>query len=269
MTRHPWLVATLLIAAPGYSAAQEAGAPPVDATALAKQSQNPVGSLVSVPFQFNFNTGGDLGERTFMNVNIQPVIPFKATDRWNVIARAIVPLDNVPGEAGTRFSGVGDIQMQLFVTPATPPAVIWGLGAALSFPTATVEPVQTGTWGAGPSFVLVKMTRSFVLGGLVSQIWPLTDAGDAPEMNLLTIQPAVNYNFGHGWALSFSPVITANWDAPAGEQWTVPVGLGVTRTVVFNRRPMNLGMTYSYNLEHPAGTAGQQLRFSITLLYPK
>jgi hypothetical protein len=267
--RHPWLVAALLIAAPGYSAAQQAGAPPVNATELAKQSQNPVGSLVSVPFQFNFNTGGDLGERTFMNLNIQPVIPFKATDRWNVIARAIVPLDNVPGEAGTRFSGVGDIQMQLFVTPARPPAVIWGLGAALSFPTATVEPVQTGTWAAGPSFVLVKMTRSFVLGGLVSQIWPMADAGDAPEMNLLTIQPAVNYNFGHGWAISFSPVITANWDAPAGERWTVPLGLGVTRTVVFNRRPMNIGTTYSYNLEHPAGTAGQQLRFSITLLYPK
>ena len=90
MTRHPWLVAALLIAAPGYPAAQEAGAPPVDATALAKQSQNPVGSLVSVPFQFNFNTGGDLGERTFLNVNVQPVIPFKATDRWNVIARACV-----------------------------------------------------------------------------------------------------------------------------------------------------------------------------------
>jgi len=53
-------VAALLIAAPVHSAAQEAGAPPVDATALAKQSQNPVGSLVSVPFQFNFNTGGDL-----------------------------------------------------------------------------------------------------------------------------------------------------------------------------------------------------------------
>lgn len=98
--------------------------PPVDATALAKQSQNPVGTLVSVPLQFNFNTGGDLDERTFLNVNVQPVIPFKLTDRWNVIARAIVPLDSVPGEAGIRFSGVGDIQLQTFVTPAVPLAII-------------------------------------------------------------------------------------------------------------------------------------------------
>jgi len=265
-------VAVLLMVMPSGLLAQQATAPPaqpVDATALAKQSQNPVGNLVSVPLQFNFNTGGDLGERTLMNVNLQPVIPFRATDRWNVIARAIVPLDSVPGEAGTRFSGVGNIQLQMFVTPAQPPDIIWGVGAAVSFPTATTEPLETGTWAAGPSLVLVKMTRRFVFGGLISQIWPVADAGDAPETNLLTIQPAVNYNFGHGWAIAFSPVITANWDAPAGDRWTVPVGLGLTRTTVFNRRPMNLGITYNYNVERPAGSAGQQLRFSVTLLYPK
>ncbi|HEX2454740.1 MAG TPA: hypothetical protein VHI99_13635 [Vicinamibacterales bacterium] len=266
----PCTVAVLLIVTPvrAQQVAQPA-APAVDATALAKQSQNPVGSLVSVPFQFNFNTGGDLGERTLLNVNFQPVIPFRLTDRWNVIARTIVPLESVPGDAGTRFSGVGDIQLQLFVTPAAPRAIIWGLGGAFSFPTATIDPVESGTWAAGPSLVLVKMTGSFVLGGLVSQIWPLADAGDARETNLLTIQPAVNFNFGHGWAMAFSPVITANWDAPVGDRWTVPVGLGLTRTVVFNRRPMNLGISYNYNIEHPAGTAGEQLRFTVTLLYPR
>jgi hypothetical protein len=69
--------------------------------------------------------------------------------------------------------------------------------------------------------------------------------------------------------ISFSPVITANWDAPTGDQWTVPAGVGLTHTTVFNRRPMNIGLSYYYNLEHPSGAAGQQLRFSVTLLYPK
>jgi len=268
----PCRVAVLLIVTAGRVLAQDAAAPPaqpVNATELAKQSQNPVGNLVSVPFQFNFNTGGDLEDRTFLNVNVQPVIPFKVSDDWNVVARAIIPLDNMPVDDNTRFSGVGDIQLQTFVTPAKPGAVIWGLGGALSFPTATLEPVQTGTWAAGPSFVLVKMTHSFVIGGLISQVWPMADAGDARETNLLTVQPAINFNFGHGWALSFSPVMTANWDAPDSDRWTVPVGLGLTRTTVFNRRPMNLGLSYYYNLEHPAGSAGEQLRLSVTLLYPK
>ena len=108
----------------------------------------------------------------------------------------------------------------------------------------------------------------FVLGGLVSQFWPMADAGDEPETNLLTLQPFVNYNFGTGWALSFAPIMTANWDAESGEEWTVPIGIGITRTTVFNRRPMNLGVQYYYNVERPDGSAGQQLRFIVALLFP-
>ena len=54
----------------------QAQQPAHDVNALAKETQNPVGSLISVPFQFNFNTGGDLEDRTFFNLNFQPVIPF-------------------------------------------------------------------------------------------------------------------------------------------------------------------------------------------------
>src|SRR5262245_41919000 len=61
-----------------------------DATSLAKETQNPVSSLITVPLQFNFNSGGDLGDGTIFNLNFQPVIPFKATSDINVIARTIV-----------------------------------------------------------------------------------------------------------------------------------------------------------------------------------
>ena len=71
------------------------------------------------------------------------------------------------------------------------------------------------------------MAGPFVLGGLISQLWPVSDAGDATETDLFTLQPFVNYNFGHGWALSFSPIITANWDASSGNEWTVPIGIGL------------------------------------------
>jgi hypothetical protein len=68
--------------------------------------------------------------------------------------------------------------------------------------------------------------------------------------------------------MSFSPAITANRDASAGNQWTVPLGLGITKTTVFNGRPMNVGLTYYGNVKRPDGAAGEQLRFSISLLYP-
>lgn len=260
------IAAMITCGVPALAHAQE---PKPDVTALAKETQNPVAGLISLPFQFNFNTGGDLEGRTFFNLNFQPVIPFKVTQHWNVIARTIVPVDSFPAPDGTRYNGVGDIQEQVFFTPAQSGAIIWGVGPSFSFPSATALPAETGTWAAGPAAVVVKMTGPFVLGGLVSQLWPLSDAGEEPEMNLFTVQPFVNYNFGQGWALGFAPVITANWDGPDGNEWTVPLGLGLARTTVFNRRPLTVGITYYSNVERPDGAAAQQLRFVVTLLYPR
>ena len=71
------LTGALILTAAVASAQEEKAGPPekVDATALAKQTQNPVADLVSIPFQFNFNSGGGLGDGTLYNLNIQPVIP--------------------------------------------------------------------------------------------------------------------------------------------------------------------------------------------------
>jgi hypothetical protein len=58
---------------------------------LAKQLANPISSLISVPFQsnFEFDVGDDEGFR--YTLNTQPVIPFAITERWNVIARTVLP----------------------------------------------------------------------------------------------------------------------------------------------------------------------------------
>jgi hypothetical protein len=91
--------------------AQVAGQKPEDeATKLAKQTQNPVADLVSLPFQFNFNTGGGFGGQTFFNLNFQPVIPVKGVlEKWTIIFRTVVPYVSVPTGADNRQVGLGDI----------------------------------------------------------------------------------------------------------------------------------------------------------------
>lgn len=243
--------------------------PQHDVKALAKQTQNPVADLTAVPLQFNFNSGGDLEDRSLFLLNFQPVIPFKATASWNVIARFIVPIQSVPGPDATRYSGLGDIQTQLFITPAKSGSFVWGVGPTFSFPTASAAPAETGTWAMGPSAVVVKMAGPWVLGGLISQLWPLHDAAGDPETDLFTLQPFINYNFGEGWALAFAPIISANWNASDGNQWTVPLGLGISKTTIFNRRPVTLTAQYYYNVERPDGAPGQQLRFVMSFLFPR
>src|SRR5580658_1671731 len=65
-------------------------------TALAKETQNPVGDIVSVPFQFNFNSGGAYVDQTFFNLNFQPVIPIHLNSKVTYITRTIVPVVSIP-----------------------------------------------------------------------------------------------------------------------------------------------------------------------------
>ena len=76
---------------------------------LAKKTQNPVADLISVPFQNNVNFGVGPKDDVQYILNIQPVIPFRLTENWNLISRTIVPLiyqpELAPGSA--RYSGSG------------------------------------------------------------------------------------------------------------------------------------------------------------------
>ena len=248
----------------------DAPAPEPDVNALAKQTQNPVADLISLPFQFNFNNGGGLENGTLFNLNFQPVIPFKLTDNWNMIARTIVPVLSIPGPDGTRFSGVGDIQEQIFISPSKAGKLIWGFGPIFSLPIATTEPVQTGSWAAGPNFVVLTMPGHWVVGAVMNQLWTFADSSpNNTEINQFFFQYFINYNFGKGWAIVSAPSITANWEASSGNEWTVPFGIGISRTTVFDGRPMSLQIQYFHNVERPEGTASNQVRFQVALLYPK
>ena len=64
-----------------------------EADKLAKQLDNPISSLISVPFQANEDWGfGPTGNGYKFTLNIQPVIPISISKDWNLIVRTIVPI---------------------------------------------------------------------------------------------------------------------------------------------------------------------------------
>ena len=273
-----WVLVALLVALPvaaglearaqgAAQAAQPAGE--ANATDLAKQTQNPVGDVVSVPLQFNWNQGGFYQDQSYFNLNFQPVIPIHMTKSTTLIARTILPINSVPVGNGVSYSGVGDLQQQIYFTPAKPGKIIWGLGPAFSLPIATAYPVKTGTWAGGGDAVLLAMPGPWVLGSLFMQLSPMHDTGGPPKTNLFLWQYFVNYNFGKGWALASAPTITANWDAADGQKWTVPVGGGISRTLVFNKQPMTLGFQYYYNAKRPDNAASTTVRFIVAFIFPQ
>lgn len=240
-----------------------------DLASLAKATQNPVADLVAIPLQFNFNNGGALGDQTLFNLNFQPVLPIHLGPKLNLIARTVAPIFSAPAADGERERGVGDIQEQLFFSPTkTFGSLVWGVGPVMSFPTATASSFATGSWGLGPSGVFVINVGSFVLGGLVSQIWNVKDNEGRPRVNTFTAQPFINYNFGAGWALGLGPVISANWDADRDDTWTLPLGGGISRTLVFDKQPMTLGFQYYRNVITPDSGPDNQLRVVVNFLFP-
>src|SRR5450755_1779216 len=99
----------------------------MSAEELAKLAQNPVGNLISVPFQnnTNLNFGPEKGTQNILN--IQPVIPISISDDWNIITRTILPVISMPalGPDVGSTNGIGDTTLTAFLSPANPSEWIW------------------------------------------------------------------------------------------------------------------------------------------------
>lgn len=237
---------------------------------LARASQNPVSAMISVPFQNNLQI---LENRTVLNaLLIQPVVPFTLNTDWNLVTRTIVPvlaLSSPP--PGFDKWGLGDIQQSFFFSPAKPTSngVIWGVGPALSYPTASDTIYGSGKWSAGPGLVGLTMRGPWVIGALLNNIWSFAGDSDRPRVSLMTLQPFVNYNFDDGWFLQSAPLINANWVAPSGEKWLVPVGGGGGRTFRIGNQPVTAILTGFHNVERPTGGPEWNIRFQMTFMFPR
>jgi len=258
-----WL--TVLVFTPSWAADEE--------TELAKKAQNPVADLISVPLQNNFNFGVGPKNVTQYVLNVQPVIPFELTSEWNLITRTILPIINQPSPADGVSSnfGLGDINPTLFLSPAKPGALIWGVGPTFTFPTATDTALGRGKWSMGPAAVALTMQGPWVLGALVNQQWSFAGDSDRRSVSQMLIQPFVNYNLPDGWYLTTSPIFTANWMADSGERWTVPLGGGFGKLWRVGNvgLPVNTQLQAFYNVEKPQGAAEWTLRFQVQVLLPK
>jgi hypothetical protein len=290
--------------APGDSGAAEGQLTPAQKLALIKESQNPVGNIAVFPMQNNFNYAAGPNKLSLYNLNLQPVVPIMLSPKMNLIERAIVPILNQPpafppADCPQQFLaaypcgsqlGIGSIQLQSYFAPRTKPnALIWGAGPIFSFPTVT-KYFGSNQVGAGLNAVGLVMPGPWVIGMLVNQQWRIagpaqaptsvctdcldegnTQSGEAPastSINSFLAQPFINFNFGKGWALSEAPVITANWNKPGDQKWTVPLGLVVVQTNTWFKLPMSFALGYYGNIVRPQFAPYGQIRFQWSLIWP-
>lgn len=245
----------------------------MSAEELAKLAQNPVGNLISVPFQDNVNLNSGPEKGTQNVLNIQPVIPIEITKDWNIITRTILPVISQPAmySGDSRINGIGDLQFSAFLSPANPGEWIWGAGAIAQAPTHSNGALGNDNWGLGPSFVLLHLAKGdpWVYGFLVNNLWSLSTSSGAPSYSNGLVQPFLNYNFEGGTYLTSSPILTVNWKADSSNQWTVPVGGGIGHIFHFGKLPVNAQVSAYYNAVRPDYGANWQIRAQVQFMFPK
>jgi hypothetical protein len=214
--------------------ATPASAQESDAAALAKAAQNLVADMISLPFQ--------------------------------MISQPAFAVDQ------DREFGIGDIQFSAFFSPKkVVDGWVWGVGPIAQLDTATDDRLGQGAWGLGPTAVALHLGKTWVYGALINNVWSVSKDEGRRDVNQLLLQPFVNYNFpkSPGRYLTFAPIITADWEADNGQQWTVPLGLGIGQIARFGKQPVNMQASAYYNVEKPDDAADWQLRLQMQLLFPK
>jgi hypothetical protein len=252
---------------------------------LAKQLQNPIANLISVPIQsnFDFKVGPDNGFR--YTANIQPVIPINLSAKWIVISRTILPVvhqsdafappsddEGDGGESDTfggsgEQTGLGDLTQSLFFSPKKPlPGnIIFGIGPALLIPTATNKYLGSEKWGLGPTTVALKQAGPWTVGMLFNYIASYAGHADRNDVRSAFLQPFASYTFKNTTSIGLNTESTYDF---VSNTWTTPLNLTVSKLYKLGKQPVNFTVGGKYYATGPAGAPEWGIRFVTTFLFP-
>lgn len=237
---------------------------------LAKKLNNPVASLVSVPFQNNFDFGaGPSGNGFQYKLNIQPVIPFSLSEDWNLISRTILPFIHQNDIIGTTTqSGLGDTTESLFLSPKNPGpgGLIWGVGPDLYLPTATESLLGAEKWGAGPTAVALVQEHGWTCGILANQIWSFAGNDSRQRISSAYMQPFLLYTTKMHTSFIVNSESTYDW---VNSQWTVPFNFDLQQLLRIRKQIVAFEVGARYYAAKPNNGPNWGLRFTVTFLFPK
>jgi len=248
---------------------------------LAKELNNPNNDVAKLTFksQYRWYTGDlpDADNQDNYTLLFQPVFPFsvgQTEEHKNVLfARPAIPFvfdQPVPTVENGQFdfdkvSAMGDWVFDLGYGRTYKTGWLWLAGIVNTLPVATDSAVAGKQWRSGPEAVLGYIQKWGLLAVFPSHQWDVAGWSDT-YYSTTQIQTFAMFTPGGGWAVGTQPIMDYDW---RNEDWTVPVNLYISKTVLFGKTPFKFDLDINYYVEQPDAFGPEwMVGFNITPIVP-
>ena len=264
------------------SDASTSASPAISADEIALELSNPVSAIRSLAIDLEFRTyRGDLPEADgqFSSRYVFDLSwPIKLANGNNILLSATIPVNR----AQPLWTRPGGRQLGEFRIRQVPERVFTGgvfrdghshlddsginvgyggtnasglfgmFGLASILPTSTDQNVSRDQYLLGPEFALGKITGWGLIGAQAKHLTNVYGEGDGDwDTNMSSLQLLFAYGLGNGWQIESSPIIHYDWEAVSGNEWSVPIGGGVSKTVRLGSLPLKMAFDIEYFVVSP------------------
>ncbi len=253
---------------------------------IARELANPNNTLGSLSFNLDtISYSGNLpgaSDQTALRLSFQPILPYSLGDGMNLFVRPLIPVvfDQPVPVVGDQavFAGsenfdskgteLGDISFDVAVGKSLSNGVVLIGGVVGTLPTATDDALGLDQYLLGPEFAIAKVFDWGVAGVLVTHQWDVAGE-DSFDTSITGGSYFFTYNLKDGWQISMSPNYSYNHNAASGDKLTLPLGIGLSRTMVLGGKPWKFAAQYWHYVEKPdAFGPDWQIRLTVTPVVP-
>ena len=235
---------------------------PKSAADVAKELANPATPLSSLGNHLEYRSfKGDLpgaDDQDSWVYSFQPSFPFSIGEGAILALRPAIPIilkqpvfDAGEGAFSDKGVELGDISFDFVYGKTSKTGLITMGGLFGILPTATDSAVGSDQWRLGPE-ALIGIARPWgVVGGLIFHQWDVAGGDEEPGTSITSINYLYAIGLGGAYQLAAGPTITYDWNAEDGQEWTVPLGVGLAKTVIMGSTPVKLQAQVFYYVEQP------------------
>jgi hypothetical protein len=266
----------------------------LSADEIALELSNPVTTLRSLSWDIEYKTfRGDLPgseDQTSLSNIFTPSWPFKLSNGKNILLSATIPIrsdqptwdfnghnaeyrirqrEDIGADQGFFFSGhdhLYDIGINFAYGGVGDNDFISMYGLSVVLPTSEDRSAARQQTLLGPEIALGRVTSWGLFGARAKHLTSVTESSKSPQLdtNETTVKIFFAYALGNGWQIESNPVIFYDWEAVSGNEWTVPLGAAVSKTINFKRFPMKLSFDVQKYVVTP-DRFGPDWQFTVSL----